>query len=85
MPTSNAPTASANWPARKALRRGSIAISATDGLTSVTVGGTTLSLTNLANLGTTPVTVDTGEGTLVLTGFTATSSIGGIRSQWARL
>ncbi|MBL8157879.1 MAG: hypothetical protein JNM70_27335, partial [Anaerolineae bacterium] len=41
-------------------------------------GGTTLTLAQLAALGTTPVTVDTGEGLLALTGFTATSNVGGI-------
>ncbi|WP_185878872.1 cadherin-like domain-containing protein [Variovorax sp. MHTC-1] len=57
---------------------GTIAIEAADGLTSVTVGGTTLTVAELQALGTTPVTIDTGEGTLVLTGFTATSSVGGV-------
>ncbi|WP_165442111.1 cadherin-like domain-containing protein [Variovorax paradoxus] len=56
---------------------GTIAIDAADGLTSVTVGGTTLTVAQLQALGTTPVTIDTGEGTLVLTGFTVTSSVGG--------
>ncbi len=49
---------------------GAIAIEADDGLTSVTVGGTTLTAAQLQNLGTNPVTVHTPEGTLVLTGFT---------------
>ncbi|RST46380.1 cadherin-like domain-containing protein [Variovorax sp. DXTD-1] len=57
---------------------GTIAIEAADGLTSVTVGGTALTVAQLQALGTTPVTIDTGEGTLVLTGFTATSSVGGV-------
>ncbi|MBT2323454.1 DUF4347 domain-containing protein [Variovorax paradoxus] len=57
---------------------GTIAIEAADGLSSVTVGGTTLTVAQLQALGTTPVTIDTGEGTLVLTGFTATSSVGGV-------
>ncbi|PNG47270.1 MULTISPECIES: cadherin-like domain-containing protein [unclassified Variovorax] len=57
---------------------GTIAISAADGLTSVTVGGTTLTVAELQALGATPRSIDTGEGTLVLTGFTATSSVGGV-------
>lgn len=57
---------------------GTIAIGAADGLVSVTVGGTTLTVAQLQALGTTPTSVDTGEGTLVLTGFTATSSVGGV-------
>ncbi|VTU22034.1 cadherin-like domain-containing protein [Variovorax sp. RA8] len=57
---------------------GTIAIGAADGLTSVTVGGTTLTLAELQALGATPRSIDTGEGLLVLTGFTATSSVGGV-------
>ncbi|WP_162579764.1 cadherin-like domain-containing protein [Variovorax sp. PBS-H4] len=57
---------------------GTIAISAADGMTSVTVGGTTLTVAELQALGTTPRSIDTGEGTLVLTGFTATSTVGGV-------
>ena len=57
---------------------GTIAIAAADGLASVAVGGTTLTVAELQALGTTPRTMDTGEGTLVLTRFTATSSVGGV-------
>jgi VCBS repeat-containing protein len=57
---------------------GSITVSAADGLQSVTVGGTTLTPTQLSALGTTPVSIDTGEGTLVLTGFTASATVGGV-------
>ncbi|MDM0057558.1 cadherin-like domain-containing protein [Variovorax sp. J22G47] len=57
---------------------GTISISAADGLASVTVGGSTLTVAQLQALGTTPRTIDTGEGTLVLTGFTATSTVGGV-------
>ncbi|BEP69736.1 MULTISPECIES: VCBS domain-containing protein [unclassified Variovorax] len=57
---------------------GTIVVSASDGMRSVTVGGRTLALAELANLGTTPVTIDTPRGTLVLTGFTPTSSVGGV-------
>ncbi|MES2248006.1 MAG: VCBS domain-containing protein [Pseudomonadota bacterium] len=57
---------------------GTIVVSASDGMQSVTVGGRPLTLTELANLGTTPVTIDTPRGTLVLTGFTPTSSVGGV-------
>ncbi|MET0540188.1 MAG: VCBS domain-containing protein [Variovorax sp.] len=55
-----------------------ISISALDGLTSVTVGGTTVDVATLNNLGTTPVTIQTPSGTLVLTGFVATSTVGGV-------
>lgn len=49
---------------------GSIAVTAPDGLASVTVGGRTVTLAELGNLGNVPVVIDTGEGTLTLTGFT---------------
>jgi VCBS repeat-containing protein len=55
-----------------------IAILAKDGLASITVGTTTLSLADLGNLGTTPKTITTPDGTLVLTGFTATAAVGGV-------
>ncbi|RYZ08105.1 MAG: hypothetical protein EOO24_10595, partial [Comamonadaceae bacterium] len=57
---------------------GSIDITAEDGLTSVVVGGTTVTLAQLQALGTMPVSIDTGEGTLVLTGFTASETVGGV-------
>ncbi|PIF73665.1 VCBS repeat-containing protein [Variovorax sp. 54] len=57
---------------------GTIVLSASDGLSTVTVGGRTLTLTELANLGTAPITIDTPRGTLVLTGFTPTASVGGV-------
>ena len=57
---------------------GSITLAAADGLTSITVGGTTVTRAQLAALGTTPVVIDTGEGTLTLTGYTSTSDVGGI-------
>ncbi len=50
---------------------GTIEIEAPDGVATVTVGGTTLTPAQLAALGTTPVTINTGEGTLVLNGYTA--------------
>jgi VCBS repeat-containing protein len=50
---------------------GTITVSAPDGLASVVVGGTTVTAAQLGNLGTTPITIDTGEGTMVLTGFNA--------------
>jgi T1SS-143 domain-containing protein len=50
---------------------GTISVSAPDGLISVTVGGTTLTAAQLAALGTTPVTINSGEGSLVLTGYNA--------------
>ncbi|MDN4592322.1 hypothetical protein DBA29_28050, partial [Xenophilus aerolatus] len=57
---------------------GTINLTTLDGLQSVTVGGTTLTPSQLAALGTTPVIIDTGEGTLVLTGFTASATVGGV-------
>ncbi|EHR71078.1 VCBS repeat-containing protein [Burkholderiales bacterium JOSHI_001] len=48
---------------------GSFTVSAPDGLGSLTVGGTVLTPAQLANLGTTPAVINTGEGTLTLTGF----------------
>ncbi|MDR1709312.1 MAG: retention module-containing protein, partial [Candidatus Accumulibacter sp.] len=53
---------------------GSIQITAPDGLASVTIGGTTLTADELAALSpTSPVTIDTGEGTLTLTHFDPTT------------
>ncbi|PZQ59510.1 MAG: hypothetical protein DI563_30120, partial [Variovorax paradoxus] len=57
---------------------GSIQLSTPDGLRSVTVGGTVVTLAQLQGLGTTPVVIDTPAGTLVLTGFTASTSVGGV-------
>ena len=57
---------------------GAIALSALDGLASATIGGTTLTLAQLQALSTTSpsAAIDTGEGSLVLTGFTATTTAG---------
>ncbi|MGN6093014.1 MAG: beta strand repeat-containing protein, partial [Luteibacter jiangsuensis] len=58
---------------------GTIDVSADDGLTSVTVGGKTLTTTELAQLSNgSPVTIRTPDGTLVLTGFTPTLAVGGV-------
>ncbi|MGE7136800.1 VCBS domain-containing protein [Luteibacter sp. NPDC031894] len=57
---------------------GTIAITAADGLDSITVNGVAISLADLQALGSSPKTIDTPAGTLVLTGFTAGTSIGGI-------
>jgi VCBS repeat-containing protein len=57
---------------------GSITITAADGLTSITVGGRTVTLAELNALGSTPVEIDTGEGTLTLTGFTPGTVVGGV-------
>jgi VCBS repeat-containing protein len=67
-----------NGPDTSERNSGSINIAAADGLQSVTVGGTVVSLAQLNALGTTPLTIDTPDGTLVLTGFTASSSVGGV-------
>ena len=50
---------------------GSITVTAPNGLASVVVGGTTVTAAQLAALGGTPVVINTGEGTLTLTGFNA--------------
>ncbi len=57
---------------------GSIAVSAPDGLESVSVGGTLVPVADLADLGTAPVVIVTPKGTLTLTGFTPTASVGGV-------
>ncbi|MFM5384499.1 Ig-like domain-containing protein, partial [Aeromonas veronii] len=50
-------------------------ISAPDGLDSLTVGGSTLSVAELAALATTPVTITTPKGELVLTGYDSATGI----------
>ena len=50
---------------------GVIRVSAPDGLTSLTIGGLTLTVGQVQALSTTPQSVDTGEGTLKLTGYNA--------------
>ncbi|QTN26888.1 hypothetical protein HZ993_16450 [Rhodoferax sp. AJA081-3] len=50
---------------------GSITVTAPNGLASVVVGGTTVTAAQLAGLGGTPVVINTGEGTLTLSGFNA--------------
>ena len=54
---------------------GTITLSAKDGLTSVTIGGTIITQATLLTSGsTTPVTINTVEGTLVINGFTPTDA-----------
>jgi VCBS repeat-containing protein len=57
---------------------GTIAVAAADGLASVAVGGVTLTLAELQALAGAPRAIDTSEGTLTLTGFTAGGSVGGV-------
>ena len=57
---------------------GSITLTADDGLSSISIGGTSVSLAQLSTLGTTPVTIATPEGEITLTGFTVGSSVGGV-------
>ncbi|MFO1264312.1 MAG: retention module-containing protein [Rhodoferax sp.] len=52
---------------------GVITVKAPDGLDNVVIGGTSLSADQLSKLGVTPVTIDTGTGSLTLTGFTAST------------
>jgi len=57
---------------------GSIALTAADGLAGVTVGGTPVSLAQLAVLAATPIVITTPAGTITLTGFTPTAFAGGV-------
>ncbi|MEX1827844.1 VCBS domain-containing protein [Luteibacter sp. CQ10] len=57
---------------------GTIDLTADDGLAGIVVGGTPVSLAELANLSTTPITIHTPDGTLVLTGFQPGSTVGGV-------
>lgn len=57
---------------------GTIDVAAPDGLTSVVIGGTTVSLTDLQNLGTTPRVITTPDGAITLTGFDVIASVGGV-------
>ncbi|KJV05962.1 hypothetical protein VZ94_14500, partial [Methylocucumis oryzae] len=57
---------------------GTITISAPDGLDSIAILGTSLSLTDLANLSTTPIDITASSGILTLTGYTSTSNVGGV-------
>ncbi len=53
---------------------GSITVGSPDGLTSVKIGGLTLTVAQLQALSGSPQVIDTGEGTLTLTGFSGTGS-----------
>ncbi len=53
---------------------GTISVGSPEGLSSVKVGGVTLTVAELQALGGTPRVIDTGEGTLTLTGFSGTGS-----------
>ncbi|MBP8194272.1 MAG: retention module-containing protein, partial [Azonexus sp.] len=53
---------------------GSITVGSPDGLTSVKIGGLTLTVAQLQALSGSPQVIDTGEGTLTLTGFNGTGS-----------
>ncbi|MFV0457027.1 MAG: Ig-like domain-containing protein [Pseudomonas sp.] len=57
---------------------GNIAINADDGLQSLTIGGTTVTLAQLKALDGAPITISTPQGELTLTGFTVTSEVGGV-------
>ncbi|TDB02389.1 DUF5801 repeats-in-toxin domain-containing protein, partial [Halomonas marinisediminis] len=60
---------------------GTITITALDGLQSITVGGENFTLEQLEALASTPsasYTINVDGGTLVLTGFTATETVGGV-------
>ncbi|MBT0962439.1 retention module-containing protein, partial [Denitromonas iodatirespirans] len=51
----------------------SFTLTAPAGLSAITLDGTTVTVAELNALGTTPVSINTGEGTLVLTGYDATT------------
>ncbi|WP_211251218.1 VCBS domain-containing protein [Deefgea rivuli] len=50
---------------------GDFSVTAPDGIKEINVGGTVITAAQLATLGTTPITINTGEGVLQLTGFNA--------------
>ncbi|MEX6504722.1 VCBS domain-containing protein, partial [Pseudomonas zhanjiangensis] len=54
---------------------GSFTVTATDGIASVTVGGSTFSLAQLLALSTTNQVVNTGEGNLTLTNYNAATGV----------
>ncbi|WP_083495427.1 beta strand repeat-containing protein [Tsuneonella troitsensis] len=55
---------------------GTFTVSATDGIATVTIGGTVFTLAQVQAFGTTNGVVDTGEGTLTLTGYTGSATSG---------
>jgi VCBS repeat-containing protein/CshA-type fibril repeat protein len=57
---------------------GTLTLSALDGLASINVGGTAITLAQLSNLGTTPITITTPKGTITLTGYNSTANVGGV-------
>ncbi|MEP9378480.1 cadherin-like domain-containing protein [Aquabacter sp. CN5-332] len=57
---------------------GMIQITAPDGVKSITVGGVEVPLSDLDDLGTTPVVITTPAGTITLTGFTPGTTVGGV-------
>ncbi|MFI3157998.1 MAG: VCBS domain-containing protein, partial [Methylococcaceae bacterium] len=57
---------------------GTVTLSAADGLASMTVGGTRVTLAQLNTLSDLPVAVTTPKGTLTLTGYSAASAVGGV-------
>lgn len=57
---------------------GTIQITAPDGVQSITVGGVEVPLSELNDLGTTPIVITTPAGTITLTGFTPGTTVGGV-------
>ncbi|HEY4547687.1 MAG TPA: Ig-like domain-containing protein [Pedomonas sp.] len=71
--TSNAPAG------QHAAANGTITLSASNGLASITIGGATLTLAHLKALSAgSPVEIDTDQGKLTLTGYASSSETGGI-------
>ncbi|RMF46542.1 MAG: hypothetical protein D6755_06475, partial [Anaerolineae bacterium] len=62
-------TTDTTLPESAGMTAGSFTIDAPAGLDSIDVGGTHLTAAQLNNLATTPVTITTSDGTLVLTGY----------------
>ncbi|MDP3839279.1 MAG: VCBS domain-containing protein, partial [Methylococcales bacterium] len=57
---------------------GTLQLSALDGLASINVGGTAVTLAQLNTLGATPMTIVTPKGTITLTGYNSTANVGGV-------
>ncbi|MDP2681000.1 MAG: Ig-like domain-containing protein, partial [Rhodoferax sp.] len=55
---------------------GSITLAAANGIANITVGGTTVSLAALNALGTTPISINTAQGAITLTGYVGNATNG---------
>ena len=57
---------------------GTITVAAPDGLATIEIGGIVVTAAQLADAGTSPIVINTGKGTLTVTGFTPTGAVGGV-------